>query len=299
MAELLIPFGIDVISGSIVEPEDAEQGRACNCICPGCKAPLLSRHSKGERRIHFAHDSSHPDAKPLEKCPFNSALAVAMMARNLVSELCGKMIELSDYRVPVDFSCCGRSGYAEVAQKREVLIESISDHTQLADIKMDFCLSVKGHPLNVFLHYKGRPEPKFSHDFFLDSNAAVVSIDCESFDRSLLKTNNSLRFSELVLQFLLKDGQRRWLVHPKKGQTVEKIRREHTCKPNKGRAEKRWNKDPLDSADLDTLFSTLSEPKSFQPINYSCAVCKAVWLQDKPGAPCCPSGHGHNYCIPV
>ncbi|MCP4488613.1 MAG: hypothetical protein GY820_15065 [Gammaproteobacteria bacterium] len=44
MSELLIPFGIHRHSGDIVEPEDAPKGRACNCLCPGCKAPLLSRH---------------------------------------------------------------------------------------------------------------------------------------------------------------------------------------------------------------------------------------------------------------
>lgn len=78
VAELLIPFGVDAASGLIVEPEDAERGQACNCVCPGCKAPLLSKHSV-DRRRHFSHDSSRFDAKPIEKCPFNSAVAVAII----------------------------------------------------------------------------------------------------------------------------------------------------------------------------------------------------------------------------
>ncbi len=73
MTGLLIPFGLDRNTRDIVEPEDAARGRACNCICPGCAAPLLSRHPK-ENRIHFAHDSKHPEAKPEEECPFSSAV---------------------------------------------------------------------------------------------------------------------------------------------------------------------------------------------------------------------------------
>jgi hypothetical protein len=299
MAELLIPFGVDAFSGLIVEPEDAGQGRACGCICPGCGSPLLSRHPKDERRIHFSHDSRHPDAKALEKCPFNSALAVAIMARNLVSELNGKVIELPDYDVTVNFTCCERDGYAEVAQKSEVLIESASSHAQLADVKMDFCVFIKGHPLNIFLHYKDRPEPKFSRDFCLESNAAVISINCESFDRSLLKKNKSLRFSELVLKFLLKDGQRRWLAHPRESRAVENVKRNHDCNPIKEQFEQEWSNDPLDSAALDAFFPTLAAPIEFQPINYHCVLCKTVWLQDKPGDPCCPKGHGRIYCISV
>ncbi len=299
MAELLIPFGVDAVSGLIVEPEDAERGRACNCVCPGCDSPLLSRHPKDERRTHFAHDSRHPDAKAFEKCPFNSALAVAMMARNLVPKLSGKVIELPNYYVPVDFSCCGSDEYAEVAQECEVVIESALRQAQLGDVKMDFSMAIKGHPLSIFLHYKDRPEPKFSRDFFLVNNAAVVSINCESFDRSLLKKNKSLRFSELVLQFLLKDGQRRWLVHPRESSAVENVKRKHVCNPIVQRFEQEWSKDPLVSEALDSFFSTLAAPTSFQPINYSCVLCKTVWLQDKPGDPCCPNGHGRIYCTSV
>lgn len=52
-----IPFGLRP-DGSLIDPEAAERGLACNCVCPGCREPLMAK--KGDVRVHhFSHVGDH------------------------------------------------------------------------------------------------------------------------------------------------------------------------------------------------------------------------------------------------
>ena len=126
MGDLLIPFGIHRDTGDIVEPEDAPKGRACNCLCPGCKAPVLSRHPK-QNRFHFAHDSRHELARPEAECPFNSAVAVAMMIRELAPSFTGKSFNTPDYQINLKHPCCGlKYDFITISQSATVRIDESS-----------------------------------------------------------------------------------------------------------------------------------------------------------------------------
>lgn len=234
MTELLIPFGIDVDSRLIVEPEDAERGRACNCVCPGCKAPLQSKHPQN-RRKHFSHDSSHPDATPIEKCPFSASVAVAMMARNLVSLLSGKHIKVTDHKIDVLLSCCSRSQSAPVATMRQVAISEASREALLPGMRMDFVLSIDGRQLYICLFYKNKLLPKLDKKYLQKIGAGVLGINCDSFDSDFLRNNKDLRYSEIVLQFLLSEGKRHWLFHPREAKIISKINNEHKCRNTRKR----------------------------------------------------------------
>lgn len=55
MPEVKIPYGFEVTSARIIHIDEAVRGKACNCICPNCKSPLLAR--KGPENVnHFAHE---------------------------------------------------------------------------------------------------------------------------------------------------------------------------------------------------------------------------------------------------
>src|SRR5690606_155915 len=127
MKNLLIPFGIDKNTAQIIEPEDAVKGRSCNCDCPGCGAPLLSRHPR-INRIHFAHDSKHPDALPDSDCPLSPMVALLMMLRHLAPRLIGELLYQNQYSVRVDFTCCNeRAEFYPVLEKRSDKITSIEE----------------------------------------------------------------------------------------------------------------------------------------------------------------------------
>ena len=54
MSDLKIPFGL--LDGKLVSPSEVTNGLKCNCLCPGCKNPLVANHPKSEKRVkYFSH----------------------------------------------------------------------------------------------------------------------------------------------------------------------------------------------------------------------------------------------------
>ena len=49
-----VPFGLR--EGRVWAPAEVASGLACNCICPGCQAPLIAKaQTSRRRRPPFAH----------------------------------------------------------------------------------------------------------------------------------------------------------------------------------------------------------------------------------------------------
>ena len=59
MAELVVPFGENP-EGRIVLVDEVPRGLACNCVCPGCRKPLVARNGKD---ITVAHHFAHAAAE--------------------------------------------------------------------------------------------------------------------------------------------------------------------------------------------------------------------------------------------
>lgn len=59
---VLIPYGQDITSGRMLHVTAVARGAACNCVCPACNTPLISR--QGERNAwHFAHTADDPNCR--------------------------------------------------------------------------------------------------------------------------------------------------------------------------------------------------------------------------------------------
>jgi hypothetical protein len=240
MSDLLIPFGIHRDTGTIVEPEDAPKGRACDCLCPGCKAPLLSRHPK-EKRYHFAHDSHHENAKPDEECPFSSAVAVAMMVRKIGEETKGRVINTPPLLWMNTFDCCGESKFVEVTRGASNVIDNVHVNAKVFGHHVDIVLEIRGYRILVDLVYEGKPSIFIDEERLQANSAALLELDCDSFSMSALKSNRSLRFSESALVFLLGDGVRGWRFHPKIASASRKARELHRCSSVRHRSgPSRW-----------------------------------------------------------
>lgn len=325
MTALRIPFGLDRTTKAIIEPEDAARGRACNCICPGCLAPLLSRHPK-EHRIHFAHDSKHPEAKPEEECPFSSAVAIAMMARELVAVLPGQEFAVPDYHFVHHFACCDQSKMLRVAGHKGLTIASAHKKPVCAGQTFDLELGFGEARILVELFYKGKPlRHVVDNAAFAEAKAGVLGINCDSFDMGFLANNKRMRFSDAVLAFLLASGVREWCFHPRQLTLVFELEAAHQCPPVRTfHAQSRYlGKKPRDFdrtlRDVDITrrnvdFSpgvparnayrgpdpVAEEPQPvFEPKPYRCGMCQETWLQTTAGAPTCPNCKTHLYSMVV
>lgn len=291
MGELLIPFGIHKDTGEIVEPEDAPKGRDCNCICPGCKAPLLSRHPK-EKRFHFAHDSRHEHAKPEEDCPFSSAVAVAMMVRELAADLGGKMLFTPPLDMSEHFHCCGQRAVVEISGGASNAIDDAQANVAAFDHHVDLKLVISGYPILVDLVYKGKPAIDANESELQSNKAGLLELNCDSFSISNFKNDRNVRFSEAVLDFVLNTGYRRWRFHPKTASALQKSRQEHRCIRQASQINKgHWHHSGIVSK---APTSTKIVPK-----RYLCVVCNREWVQDSSSAPDCPGCHSHLYASPV
>lgn len=62
--DLRLPFGLR--EGRIWTPLEVENGEACGCVCPTCKAPVTAKHGHGKRRPHFSHLANNGCAGNLE-----------------------------------------------------------------------------------------------------------------------------------------------------------------------------------------------------------------------------------------
>lgn len=86
----LVPFGLRP-NGRLIDASMAERGKACNCVCPGCKRPLIAR--KGHVRVeHFGHEVD-------TDCQRGAEIALHMAAKQLVAEL--RWIDLPPLSVTV------------------------------------------------------------------------------------------------------------------------------------------------------------------------------------------------------
>jgi ssDNA-binding Zn-finger/Zn-ribbon topoisomerase 1 len=305
MNNLLIPFGLDRVTNAIVEPEDADRGRACNCLCPGCHAPLLSRHPK-EHRVHFAHDSKHPDAKPDEKCPFSAAVAIAMMARELAESLTGKGFFIPEYDYCHQFECCGDTEDILVTEKKILTIASASKKPDCGGQMFDLELGFGEAKILVDLFYKGKPiQHVLNEEVLSKEKSGVIAISCDTFDQGSLTKDKQLRFSDAVLAFLLETGFRKWSFHPRKLTLVDRANSSHQCRPSN-----RPRRDPVgidedngscfevEYLDRTQMNDTELTPP-FEPKRYQCVMCKGEWLQIKAGVPTCPRCNSYLYSVEV
>ncbi|MCP3687441.1 MAG: hypothetical protein GY784_03420 [Gammaproteobacteria bacterium] len=298
MSELLIPFGIHRHSGDIVEPEDARKGRDCDCLCPGCKTPLLSRHPK-VKRYHFAHDSRHELAKPEAVCPFNSALAVALMVKNIAPSLTGQLIGTPGYRLPLDFDCCWeKTRYIPISRGSMVHIDAIEVSASFKAHRFDLLVTTGNYSILIDLLYKGKSAASMPLSELTASDPGILELDCDSFSIASLKADRSKRFSTAVSDFVLKKGSRTWRYHPRQQAVLQLARDKHRCHPrNKIVSHKAPVSNSLKS-DYSSWETTVpAKPEIPQPPvvskAYYCVRCESDWVHRSDQEFECPKCNTH------
>lgn len=80
MANLVkTPFGLH-LSGRMISAHEAEQGIACNCVCPSCKSPLVANQGQ-IKAWHFSHHAT-------SNCRHAGETAIHVMAKQIIADHC-------------------------------------------------------------------------------------------------------------------------------------------------------------------------------------------------------------------
>lgn len=83
MSDLKIPFGL--LGEKLVSPSEVSNGLKCNCICPGCKKPLVANHPKSEKRVkYFSHYTKNSCSNGYESALHLAAKRVLIEDNNLL-----------------------------------------------------------------------------------------------------------------------------------------------------------------------------------------------------------------------
>ena len=78
--QIKLPCGLNK-DGKLIYIDESKNGLACECVCPGCKQPLVAKNNGKKNEHHFAHKSKDYD------CEHGYQSALHYMAKDCFLEL--------------------------------------------------------------------------------------------------------------------------------------------------------------------------------------------------------------------
>jgi hypothetical protein len=300
----LIPFGLRQADEAFVDVAEVARGRACGCICPSCKTPLIAR--QGEvKEWHFAHASRGVHQSTQQSCEFSLYVSVRMMARQMIGEqleielpeLNGQVTEgLGEYGEPVriEFS---------VAPRKHLTLTDVEVERSFAGVPVDVYGQIREIPFIIYFTHPGRPVPP---ELQTPSNhrCGILELTLNNAPALLqIARSHAQPYREALARFLAQDlASKRWIYHPRyqrcKTKAVQKAREKLAKQAaiREMREKTRGWREPLEEPSPEPL-ETIEEyhlPEKHRVI-YTCLICKVEWEDWDPGASCCPECGEHLY----
>ena len=291
-----IPFGLRESDESIVDVYAVKRGRACGCVCPSCRTPLIAR--QGEEKVwHFAHASRDVYDRTTQECDFSFYVSVRLMARQLIGSRL--TLALPDYRNRVtqyveDLHQTRTLDYL-VTEARSVELEHVEVETWFADVAVDVKGKVGDFDFVVYLIHPGRAVPTELES--LDgAKAGVIAIDLQGMAGALARVKEAGgTYAQALGEFLAKNiASKRWVYHPRnammrqkaEAELAESVAREvdemrHRLSVGKALPTQRG---PLLAA---------TKIKATRQVRCECLFCGSQWDGHDPGLNNCPKCRTH------
>lgn len=189
---LLVPFGLK--GDKLYEPTQVDNGKACGCVCPACKNPLVAKQKA--KTPHFAHAQD-------ENCSRGLETAVHLAVKQIIAEKMKVRLPAVVWSNPLLRKNESKTLYLE----RTVALESVALEQVVDDFKPD--IVVVGNGTKYFI------EVAVTH--FIDEEKQQKinrrKISTFELDVSRLKTAFTLAELEKVL-FDSGTYQAEWKYHP-------------------------------------------------------------------------------------
>lgn len=151
MKSIKLPFGINE-HNILVHIADVERGKKCNCICPGCRSPLIAAQGN-KKQSHFKHAINNECESGLES-------AVHLAAKKIIMER--KELRLPDYvciASRIDSRGIKHSEEKNVVENGTVVkFDSVEEEVKLPGMKVDILATKRNNPLIIEIFYRHKVE---------------------------------------------------------------------------------------------------------------------------------------------
>jgi len=192
---LLVPFGLKDDKLYEPKPTQVENGKACGCVCPACKKPLVAKQNA--KTPHFAHAQD-------ENCSRGLETAVHLAVKQIIAE---KM----EVRLPAVVWTSSHPRYKQTTKlyiERTIQLDSVVLEQSIDDFKPDIVVQSNGTTYLV--------EVAVTH-FVKDEKQAKINrkkIPTFEIDVSHLKNGFTLAELEQAI-YTNRNYQAEWKYHPR------------------------------------------------------------------------------------
>lgn len=221
---LRIPFGWSLADQRYVFAEQVVSGRACQCICPSCKAPLQAR--LGEiRQPHFAHLTYGHEDEANHRCEYSFYVVAAAMARQMLFE-CDR-VALPGYTkqlTSLDMQGHEHWRQVEICQNRVLTHFQAFLGERYNDTPVDVIFETNTGPLLVQITHPERL-PEQPSDMASLPIAGMLALDITHTWSMYLDSGNGIGFQGAFQRLILDSTTgKNWLFHAEEEALIEKTR---------------------------------------------------------------------------
>lgn len=266
---LLVPFGLK--DGQLYEPTQVDNGKACNCVCPACKKPLVAKQKA--KTPHFAHAQD-------ENCSKGQETAVHLAVKQIITAK-------KEIRLPAlvwENPSPRKNEIIPLYVERIVRLESVVLEQVVNDFKPDIIAQSDGYTYLV--------EVAVTH-FIDEKKQGKINknkIPAFEIDTSKLKAGFTMAALERLL-FVDKDYPAKWKYHPRleeltlkaskaEADRIEKIEEEDRERQRKFDRYKNFSPEDKLKANLKSIGLTrrqMQQMTSFVAWEGSFGVPRIIW----------------------
>lgn len=282
----LIPFGWSTEQEQLVDVADVRRGRACACVCPACRTPLIAR--KGDvRQAHFAHAARNVYNDTVDACDYSVFVAARLMLKQII----GPSIRLE---APAYVDCVvDERGYDLVewftaTDARSIELSKITVEQSFGEVLVDVLGSVGGRNFVVYITYPGRsiPEELMAPQ---DLTCGILQLRLDDIGAMFAQKEARKSYRDVLMDVLVGPGRaKRWVYHPRHSR-------------EKALAEERLRTSTPDApAHYAVARRTESPPGTNRLAKFTCVLCGVTWeASERNGISDCVSCPGRLCARPV
>jgi len=305
----LIPFGLDIKDGRLVDVSEVPRGRGCGCVCPSCGTPLIAR--KGDlKQWHFAHATRSVYSTTERECEYSLYVSIRLMARQLIGDRISIMLPEYRDRVAERLPDCARCIDVPftVTKQQELTLSDVEVEASFHGVPVDVYGKVDEFEFIVYFTHPGRSVPLQLYNLG-KPECGIVSVSLLQVPKLFGNIQHQKdRYLDRLLAFLSTDiDSKRWVYHPRYARRQKEAESELQDKvakfaqrqplgkrPYGGRRRHGEHTAAVNVSNITIPVEPIPEPPRRLAI-FECVLCHTTWQDWVPSGSVCPKCNTHLY----